>query len=95
MILDIDRLPSKYWNIYWRLVSPVSIGKIYGIFLEILMAAAAAAALRTRTGTMLSLISTTPLLADSSPGLAEMLSGSVENIEGVHLGTTRRAAPVP
>ena len=33
---------SKYWNIYWRLVSPVSIGKIYGIFLEILTSPARA-----------------------------------------------------
>ena len=25
---------SKYWNIYWRLFSSLSIGKIYGIFLQ-------------------------------------------------------------
>ena len=27
---------SKYWNIYWRLVSSLSIGRIYGIFLDFL-----------------------------------------------------------
>ena len=38
--LGIGTQLSKYWNIYWRLIPSLSIGRIYGIFWEILTRAA-------------------------------------------------------
>ena len=32
--LGVGSQLSKYWNIYWRLISSLSIGKIYGILLS-------------------------------------------------------------
>ena len=34
--LGIGTQLSKYWNIYWRLIPSLSIGRIYGILLDCL-----------------------------------------------------------
>ena len=36
VLVDIDGRLSNYWNIYWILIPPLTIGKICGFFLHLL-----------------------------------------------------------